>query len=389
MRVFVTTRAALYQAAPAAWALAQQLGQPVYAEGNDVFFQKGAYRPGTPQGRNLLGQQLARTPAVIAAAQRLRAAPTTVAPVPAAAAGLPPGDAAATIVAEWQLLAAAPAYRVFAALLSYDPLARQALARPADEALAAELLGLAPGAPSVTLATLRANGGLAQFVATLSKEALAPGVLPLREALAADVAAFLADPPGWLTRAQRRHEATPGLVVDPHAVPRQQAVEFFLLRIAPHLRARAAGDAAAVGAAFRVSGMLSLRALGAVDHAGGARVRAVGQFDVGVVAVVHRVEDAAGALAAQGLSALIAVGGPGAQQLVRAAGADLGQVLTNPGAFFAHLAAALGAGFRRFAGDLGGNLERGALAWLSGQGGLTLPTLDAAGLLTVALEGSG
>ncbi len=72
-------------------------------------------------------------------------------------------------------------------------------------------------------------------------------------------------------------------------------------------------------AAFRASGMLSLRALGAVDHAAGARVLAVGQFDVGVVAVVQRgpslwdlvvggvvqrFEDAAGALAAQGLSAL-------------------------------------------------------------------------------------
>ncbi len=150
--------------------------------------------------------------------------------------------------------------------------------------------------------------------------------------------------------------------------------------------------------------MLSLRALGAVDHAAGARVRAVGQFDVGVVAVVqrapslwdlvvggvvHHFEDAAGALAAQGLSALIAVGGPGAQQLARVAGQDLGQVLANPGAFFAHLVAALGEGFGRFASDLGGNLERGALAWLSGQGGLTLPALDAAGLLTFALETAG
>ncbi len=60
---------------PAAWALAPRFGQPVYAEGNDVFFQKGAYQPGTPQGRNLLGRQLARTPAV-RAAQHLRAAAT-------------------------------------------------------------------------------------------------------------------------------------------------------------------------------------------------------------------------------------------------------------------------------------------------------------------------
>jgi len=159
-----------------------------------------------------------------------------------------------------------------------------------------------------------------------------------------------------------------------------------------------------VGAAYRASGMLSLRALGAVDHAGGARVLAVGQFEVGLVAVVqrgpnwwdlvvggvvHTFEDAAGALAAQGLNALIAVGGPGAQQVVRAAGQDLGQILTHPGAFFGHLAAALGAGFGLFAGDLGGNLERGALQWLTGQGGLTLPAPDAAGLLTVALETTG
>jgi len=419
---------------PGAWALAARFGQPVYAEGNDVFFQKGAYNLGTVQGRNLLGRQLARTPAVLAA-QRLRAAENApapspaaphasvaaphasvaaphapvVAPVPAPAhapivtAALPPGDADATIVAEWQALAAEPTYRLFAALLGADPLARRVQARPPDEALATWLLGLAPGASPVNLATLRANGGLAQFVATLTREALAPGVLPLRGALAADVAAFLADPTGWLTHAQRRHEAAPGLVVDPHAVPRQQAVEFFLLRITPHLRAlaRAAADQAALGAAYRASGMLSLRALGAVDHAAGARVLAVGQFDVGVVAVVqrgpglwdlvvggvvHRFEDAAGALAAQGLSALIAVGSPGAQQLARAAGADLGRILKDPGAFFAHLATALGEGFRLFAGDLGGNLERGALQWLSGQGGLTLPALDAAGLLTFALE---
>jgi len=168
--------------------------------------------------------------------------------------------------------------------------------------------------------------------------------------------------------------------------------------------ARAAADQAALGAAYRASGMLSLRALGAVDHAAGARVLTVGQFEVGVVAVVqrgpnwwdlvvggvvHRFEDAAGALAAQGLSALIAVGGPGAQQVARAAGQDLGQILANPGAFFAHLAAALGEGFRLFAGDLGGNLERGALQWLSGQGGLTLPAPDPAGLLTFALETAG
>ena len=280
------------------------------------------------------------------------------------------------------------------------------MARPADEALATALRGLAPCAPPVNLATLRANGGLAQFVATLTREALAPGVLPLRGALAADVAAFLADPTGWLTHAQRRHEAAPGLVLEPGALPRQQAVEFFLLRVAPHLRAlaRAAADHAAMGAASRASGMLSLQALGAVDHAAGARVLAVGQFEVGVVAVVQRgpnwwdmvvggaiqgFEDAAGAVAAQSLNALIALGGPDVQRLVRAAGTDLGRILKDPHAFFAHLTAAIGGGFTLFARDLGGNLESGALAWLTGQGGLTLPSLDSAGLLTFALETAG
>jgi len=170
------------------------------------------------------------------------------------------------------------------------------------------------------------------------------------------------------------------------------------------IRKSGCADSAAVDAAYRASGMLSLTALTAVDHAPGARVLAVGQFEVGVVAVVqrgpnwwdlviggvvHRFEDAAGALAAQGLSALIAVGGPGAQHLVRAAGQDLGRILKDPGAFFAHLAAALGEGFRLFARDLGGNLERGALQWLTGQGGLTLPSPDPAGLLTFALETAG
>ncbi len=59
---------------PDAWALAQRLGQPVCAEGDDIFFQKGAYDLTTVRGRNLLGRQLARTTAVIQAAQRLRAA---------------------------------------------------------------------------------------------------------------------------------------------------------------------------------------------------------------------------------------------------------------------------------------------------------------------------
>jgi len=240
-------------------------------------------------------------------------------------------------------------------------------------------------------------------VATLTREALAPGVPALRAALAADVASFLADPTGWLARAQRRHEAAPGLALEPGALPRQQAVEFFLLRVAPHLRAlaRAVADHAAVGAVYRASGMLSLQALGAVDHAAGARVLAVGQFEVGLVAVVqrgpswwdlvvggvvHTFEDAAGAVAAQALNALIALGGPDAQRLVRAAGTDLGRILKDPHAFFAHLTAAIGGGFTLFARDLGGTLESGALQWLTGQGDLTLPSLDPAGLLTFAPE---
>jgi len=39
-----------------AWALAQRLGQPVCAEGDDIFFQKGAYDLTTVRGRNLLGR---------------------------------------------------------------------------------------------------------------------------------------------------------------------------------------------------------------------------------------------------------------------------------------------------------------------------------------------
>ncbi len=41
---------------PGAWALAPRFGQPVYAEGNDIFFQKGAYDLTTVRGRNLLGR---------------------------------------------------------------------------------------------------------------------------------------------------------------------------------------------------------------------------------------------------------------------------------------------------------------------------------------------
>jgi len=92
---------------PGAWALAARFGQPVYAEGNDVFFQKGAYQPGTPQGRNLLGRQLARTPAV-RAAQHLRAAATAhpapldgareAAPAPAPVAAAPAPVVAASPV---------------------------------------------------------------------------------------------------------------------------------------------------------------------------------------------------------------------------------------------------------------------------------------------------
>jgi len=386
------------------------------------------------QGRNLLGRQLARTTAVRAAAQRLRAAEnahpappaqaSAVAHVPAALhvpaplrapiAAAPQAqhseDARAQISAEWHALSSVPAlgYTLFTQLLGADPLAQRAVPRPDDASLAAAILRLVPSAPTNYLATLRANGGLAQFVATLTGPAhLGRVVSPaLRASLTRDVAAFLRDPKDWLRGEQRREQGSYYTPVWPDAAPPEQAAEFFTVRILPHLHALqdVAAGSAAVDAAYRASGMLSLRALGAVDHAAGARVRAVGQFEVGVVAVVqrgpnwwdlvvggavHTFEDAAGALAAQGLNALIAVGGPGVQQLARAAGQDLGQILANPGAFFAHLATALGEGFGLFAGDLGGNLERGALAWLSGQGGLTLPALDAAGLLTFALETAG
>ncbi len=45
---------------PDAWTLCQRLGAQAYADGTDIYFQKGAYQPGTPQGRNLLGRQLQR-----------------------------------------------------------------------------------------------------------------------------------------------------------------------------------------------------------------------------------------------------------------------------------------------------------------------------------------
>ncbi len=45
---------------PDAWTLCQRLGAQAFADGTDIYFQKGAYQPGTPQGRNLLGRQLQR-----------------------------------------------------------------------------------------------------------------------------------------------------------------------------------------------------------------------------------------------------------------------------------------------------------------------------------------
>jgi len=45
---------------PDAWTLCQRLGAQAFADGTDIYFQKGAYQPGTPAGRNLLGRQLQR-----------------------------------------------------------------------------------------------------------------------------------------------------------------------------------------------------------------------------------------------------------------------------------------------------------------------------------------
>ncbi len=45
---------------PEAWTLCQRLGAQAFADGTDIYFQKGLYQPGTPQGRNLLGRQLQR-----------------------------------------------------------------------------------------------------------------------------------------------------------------------------------------------------------------------------------------------------------------------------------------------------------------------------------------
>jgi len=149
-------------AGPDAWTLAQRLGAPAVLEGDDLFFQKGASHPA---GNSLLtyplrrwaarrapGRSDALSPAALSPAAlspaALSAAHAPHVPVATAAAGAPVGGADAWIVGEWQALADGPTYRLFAALLGYDPLARRALARPADEALAAGLVQSAPGAPS-------------------------------------------------------------------------------------------------------------------------------------------------------------------------------------------------------------------------------------------------
>jgi len=115
---------------PAAWTLAQRLGAPAVLEGDDLFFQKGAYHPA---GNGLLTYHLRRWAARRAPSRSdalSPAAPSTAhaSHVPLAPlAGSPPvGGADAWIEGEWQALADEPTYRLFAALLGYDPLARRA-----------------------------------------------------------------------------------------------------------------------------------------------------------------------------------------------------------------------------------------------------------------------
>ncbi len=231
---------------PRAWALAAHFGQPVYAEGNDIFFQKGAYQPGTVQGRNLLGRQVARTAAVRAAVQRLTDAahptPRDVAHAPVAAqapvAAAPhvphSGDDRATLVAELTRLAAqaSGSYTLLTQVLEADPLTGQPVPRPADATLATEILRLVPGGAASLPALQRVPGVLARFVAAMTDAAhlgrdLPPGAAA---ALIADRAAFLHDPRAWLERQL-------GLNWTPTADPTSQADQFFQTAIQPYLAA--------------------------------------------------------------------------------------------------------------------------------------------------------
>ena len=291
---------------PGAWALAARFGQPVYAEGNDVFFQKGAYNPGTVQGRNLLGRQLARTPAV-RAAQHLRAAATypaspaqasAAAHVPAAAPHAPVvaaphvprgGDDRSTLVNELTRLAEQPGsgYALFTVLLGSDPLTGRAVPRPDDATLATEIVRFVPNGATY-LPALRANGGLTQFVATMTDHAhLAYFVTPgLASGLAHAVAAFLANPESWWEQAL---DHTPW-----HSLT-QAADEFFQRLFTTYLMAvqdvaRNAGPAVfgAIGAAAQGALTAVGHVTGMVGHAAGAVVRMVATFASGPVAVVER-----------------------------------------------------------------------------------------------------
>jgi len=285
---------------PGAWALAARFGQPVYAEGNDVFFQKGAYQPGRPQGRNLLGRQLARTPAVLAA-QRLRAAatyPALPAQAPAAAPHAPVGaaphvprggDDRSTLVNELTRLAEQPGsgYALFTVLLGSDPLTGRAVPRPDDATLTTEIVRFVPNGATY-LPVLRANGGLTQFVATMTDHAhLAYFVTPgLASGLVHAVAAFLANPESWWEQAL---DHTPW-----HSLT-QAADEFFQRLFTTYLMAvrdvaRNAGPAVfgAIGAAAQGALTAVGHVAGVVGHAAGAVVRMVATFASGPVAVVER-----------------------------------------------------------------------------------------------------
>ncbi len=71
---------------PGAWTLCAHLGAPAHTAGTHIFFAKGAYQPGTSQGRNLLGHQLQRAVAGRTAQQATEAAQLAAAPAQPAAA---------------------------------------------------------------------------------------------------------------------------------------------------------------------------------------------------------------------------------------------------------------------------------------------------------------
>ncbi len=248
---------------PGAWTLCAHLAAPAHTAGTHLFFAKGAYQPGTSQGRNLLGHQLQRAVAGRTAQQANEAAQPAAAPAhealrqPAAATSVPAAapqtqrveDDRATIVSELTRLADQPGlgYDLLIALLGYDPIAARPVVRPADEVLAADILHLVPDGPQA-LAVLRAADGLARFVAIMTDpthlgRALAPD---LKATLSSAVTTFLNDPGGW-TRARR------GATWAHTDTPSREVGEFFLWEINPPLLTMQSAVRAAVPAALQAA----------------------------------------------------------------------------------------------------------------------------------------